>query len=452
MEADVLDTDAVIDNARIGRFQIIVGFLCALVLFVDGFNTLVIGYIGPQIAKEWSISSQLYGWVVAADKIGLLIGYLFVAPLSGRFGHKKVIVACVLLFGALTFLTTLSAGSGELITTRLITGIGLGGALPSAVALTGEYFPLAWRSSSITFIYCGLSLGQLSGGSVADALLQTQGWRAVLLVGGGLSFLLAGLLAVILPDSLEFLINRGQRPAQAARILRRLAPQRDIPGSARLTAGERGTGKVKVSQLLQSGRALGTVAIWLGLGMNLMVNTSLQTWLTKMLIDAGFTQHTAILATQMSMVAGLVAAFIIGPLMDRFGPYIVMTALFVGGALFSALLGFALSWSAVVMIGATSFGSGFCTSGVQKGANALAVYFYPTALRSTGLGWTLGIGRIGAILGPSVIGQLLAARWSDAAVFYATALPMLIGATALFAMGRFYGGGRAAEAQPLAAE
>jgi AAHS family 4-hydroxybenzoate transporter-like MFS transporter len=195
-------------------------------------------------------------------------------------------------------------------------------------------------------------------------------------------------------------------------------------------------------QLFQHGRTLGTLAIWLALGMNLIVNTSLQVWLTKILQDAGFGQHIAIIATEASFAAGIVGAFIIGPLIDRFGPYRVMGSLFAVGALFSLFIGTSLSWAVAGLIIAASFGSGFCTSGVQKGGNALSVYFYPVALRSTGLGWGLGIGRIGAIVGPLAVGYLLTSGWPSPAIFAVMAVPMLVGASVILAMGRVYGEGQ----------
>ncbi len=446
---ELLDTDAVINTSRISRLQIVVGVLGALILYVDGFNTQVIGYIAPQIAKNWNIPRDVLGWILAADKVGLLIGYLFVAPLSGYFGHKRVSIGCIVLFGFLAFLTTTADNTVELFVLRLLTGIGLGGALPSGVALTGEYFPKHRRSTSITFIYCGLSFGQLSAGEVSNAVLQPFGWQAALWVGGALALLLAALLAAILPESLEYLVNRGGKPEAAARILQRIDPALSIPKQTRLVAGERSGAKLTIWQLLpqlfQAHRTFGTLVIWLALGMNLTVNTSLQVWLTKILVDAGFDQHIAIIATEASFAAGIVGAFIIGPLMDRFGPYRVMSSLFVVGALFSVFLGLSLSWTAAALIAAASFGSGFCTSGVQKGGNALSIYFYPTALRSTGLGWGLGIGRIGAIIGPLAVGYLLTAGWSSAAVFCAMAAPMLVGAAAIVAMGRVYGIGPLAD-------
>jgi MFS transporter, AAHS family, 4-hydroxybenzoate transporter len=451
MTENILDTDAVINRAKVGALQLTVGILGAAILLVDGFNTQVIGYIAPQIAKNMHLSREVLAWVLSADKVGLLIGYLFVAPLSGYFGHKRVAIGCIFFFGLLAWLTTLSGNAPELFIFRLLTGIGLGGALPSGVALTGEYFPKHRRSTSITFIYCGLSFGQLSAGEVANALLQPFGWQGALWAGGALALLLAAILAVLMPESLEYLVNRGGKAQEAARILTRIDSRLSIGSNTRLVAGERSSERLTIWQLLpqlfRAKRAFGTLVIWFALGMNLTVNTSLQLWLTKILVDAGFSQHIAIVATEASFAAGIVGAFIIGPLMDRFGPYRVITGLFLTGGLFSLLLGLSLSWTAAALIAACSFGSGFCTSGVQKGGNALCVYFYPTALRSTGLGWGLGVGRIGAILGPLAVGYLLTAGWSSTAVFAAMAMPMLLGAFSIVSMGRRYGPIRRADAE-----
>lgn len=441
--AETLDTDVVINESRISALQITVGVLGACILFVDGFNTQVIGYIAPQIAKNWNISRDVLGWILAADKVGLLIGYLFVAPLSAHFGHKRVAIGCIVTFGLMALLTTISGDAVELFILRLLTGIGLGGALPSGVVLTGEYFPKHRRSTSITFIYCGFSFGQGSAGEVANAVLGPFGWQAAILIGGCLALLLAAVLAAILPESLEYLVNRGGKPETAKRILRRIDPARPITEDTRLVAGERDGAKLTIFQLLpklfENGRSFGTLVIWIALGMNLIVNTSLQVWLTKVLVDAGFDQHTSIIATEASFAAGIVGAFIIGPLIDKFGPYKVIASLFIGSIAFSLFIGLSLSWSVAALIIATSFGSGFCTSGVQKGGNALSVYFYPVALRSTGLGWGLGIGRIGAIVGPIAVGYFLNSGWTSSAVFAIMAIPSVIGAAAIFAMGRAYG-------------
>jgi AAHS family 4-hydroxybenzoate transporter-like MFS transporter len=438
----VLDTDDVINGSRIGRLQIMVGVLAALILVVNGYNVQVISYVAPQIAQDWAIPREVLGWILAADKFGLMAGYLIVSPMSGYFGHKRIAVGCVALFGAMALLTTTASGTIELFVVRFFTGIGLGGSIPSAVALTGEYFPKWRRSTAITFIYCGLSLGQFSSGEVTNIVLQPYGWQTSFWIGGFIALGMAAVLVALLPDSLEYLVNRSGRPERAVGILRRIAPS--VPEGATLVAGARSKSTLTIWQLLpqlfQSGRGFGTLVIWLAIGTNLLANTTVQTWLTEILLRSGFDQGVAIRATGMAFIAGIVSAFIIGPLMDRFGPYRVTVALFMAAALFRSMLGISLWSDSAGLVLAAAFAAGFCTSSIQKAQNALSVYFYPVALRSTGLGWGLGVGRTGSIVGPILFGYLLGSlQWSPTAVFCVTAIPLLVGGAAIFLMGRRYG-------------
>ena len=437
--AGTVDTDALINANKIGATQILVGVLGGCALLVEGFDTSVIGYIAPQITRLWHVPNSTLGTILTADMVGLLLGYLFVSPLSARLGHKRMVVFCTAAFGALTFLTISSTDVAMLIGFRFLTGIGVGGAMPSAVALTGEYFPERMRSTSITLIYIGFSLGQIAAGVVANLLLEPFGWRAVLAVGGIGTLVLAGLFVAVLPESLEYLINRGNGRPRAVRILARLAPSLAISGATRLIAGQQGGRKVTVGQLLEDGRALGTGFIWVGMFMNLMIYFFLQKWLTSLLVQVGLPQATAITATTVGLAGGIVAAFIIGPLMDRFGPYMVVSGLFAVSAVSVVVMAQVLSSPEPLVIIAVSLFVGFCLSGGQKANNALTVHFYPTALRGTGLGWSLGIGRIGGVLGPFAAGLLLTAGWTPADLFYAAAAPMLIGAVAIALMGQFYG-------------
>jgi AAHS family 4-hydroxybenzoate transporter-like MFS transporter len=196
--------------------------------------------------------------------------------------------------------------------------------------------------------------------------------------------------------------------------------------------------KVRVGQLLEDGRALGTMFIWVGMFMNLMIYFFLQKWLTSLLVQVGLSQQIAITATTVGLAGGILAPFILGPLMDRFGPYIVVSGLFALSAVSVVAMAQVLSSPEPFIVIAVSTFVGFCLSGGQKANNALSIYFYPTALRGTGLGWGLGIGRIGGALGTFVAGLLLTAGWTPAELFYASGLPMLIGAIAIWLMSQFY--------------
>jgi AAHS family 4-hydroxybenzoate transporter-like MFS transporter len=434
-----IDTDVLIDASRVGRTQMLVGILGGAALLVEGFDTSVIGYIAPQLTRLWHVPPSALGTILTADMVGLLLGYLFLSPLSARYGHKRMVVLCTAAFGALTFLTITSGNVAQLIGFRFLTGIGVGGAMPSAVALTGEYFPKRVRSSAIMLVYIGYSFGQIGAGVVANFLLDPFGWQAVLGFGGASTLILSAVFWFALPESLEYLINRGEDPARAARILARLAPTTAISPATRLIAGDSGARKVTAGQLLEGGRALGTGLIWIGMFMNLGIYFFLQKWLTQLLVNVGLPQSTAITATSVGLAGGILAAFIVGPLMDRFGPYMVVAGLFGLGAVSVVVMAQVLAAPTTFVIVAVSLFVGFCLSGGQKANNALSVHFYPTALRGTGLGWALGIGRIGGVIGPFLAGLLLTAGWSPAELFLAAAGPMLIGAIAIATMGQFYG-------------
>src|SRR5258708_31725491 len=261
METSVIDTDALISSRKIGKLQWLVGVLGACALFVEGFDTQVIGYVAPQIARVWNVKNDALGNILTADMVGLLLGYLLVAPLSAQFGHRRMVIVCTTAFGALTFLTVSSTSVAMLIGFRFLTGIGVGGAMPSAVALVGEYFPERARSTSVTLIYIGFSLAQIAAGIMAGLLLEPFTWRAVLAFGAFVTLVLAAMFALLLPESLEYLINRTNGRPRTVRILCRLAPEIAISDTTRLIAGPQGARRVVVRPLLEEGRALGTVLI-----------------------------------------------------------------------------------------------------------------------------------------------------------------------------------------------
>ena len=436
----LIDTDALINGGKIGRLQILVALLAGCALLVEGFNTSAIGYIAPQITRLWHVPNSTLGTILTADMVGLLLGYLFLSPLSARFGHKRMIIACTAAFGASTFLTITATNVPLLIAFRFLTGIGVGGAMPSAVALTGEYFPERVRSTSITLIYIGFSLGQIAAGVVSGLLLEPFGWRAVLGFGGATTIALSAMFVFLLPESLEFLLNLGNGRDRAAEIVAMIAPQLRISGNTCLISGRADAKQIRLGQLVEDGRAIGTVLIWAGMFMNLMIYFFLQKWLTSLLVQSGLSQQVAITATTVGLAGGIAAALILGPLMDRYGPYIVVAGLFALSAVSVVLMARILAatpipWIAIV--GSTLVG--FCLSGGQKANNALSVYFYPTALRGTGIGWALGVGRIGGVLGPFAAGLMLSSGWSPAGLFETAAVPMIIGTVAIAAMGQIYG-------------
>jgi len=423
-----------IDSAPLSTLQIRVIVLCALVVLFDGMDTQVVGYLGPALSAEWDIPRNLLGPVFSASLVGLMVGLLALAPLADRWGRRNSILVSVFLFAGFTLVTTFARGVNDLILWRFLAGIGLGGAMPNALALTGEYCPKRLKSTLVILMFCGFSLGSILGGLVAATLLDTVGWRGVFMVGAVLPLLLLPVLYRYLPESLLFL---SQQPAGHSRVqilLAKIAPGAAMP-TMELPSGT--APAVPIQDLFREQRTTGTVLLWAVFFMNLMVFYFLQSWLPTLFTDAGLPAQNAVLMATLISVGGIVAGLITGPLMDRFSPYRVLAVLYLAGALWVAAIGIATP-AALALV---TFCAGFCVSGGQKSVNALAVIFYPTKVRSTGVGWALGIGRFGSILGPVVAGFLLNAGWNVKELMQLAAVPMLLAAVFIFIMGRYYTSG-----------
>ncbi len=421
---DAFDVPAFINSRPIGAVQYGIVVLCALVMFLDGLDTQAISYMAPMIAKEWGLSRDVLGPIFSSALAGLMFGYLLLSPMSDQFGHRKLILFSTVAFGLLTLVTLLATNVTELMILRFLTGIALGAAIPSAVALTTEYMPRRLRATFVLAIYCGFSLGFVAAGGLAASMIPLYGWRSMLWIGALTPLTLAVFVYVFLPESLDFLVRTNAKAQSIWGIVQRL--DRALPNQGpRHFVTEVEAQRSAVGSLFQSGRTLGTLVLWLVFGLNLAEFYALQSWLPTILAGHGFSPNAVALATSMTTIGGIVAAFAIGPAMDKLGPYRSLAVVYFAGVAFVALMGPAISaapW--VLMIAA--FCAGFCISGGQKSVIALAAIFYPAPIRSTGIGWALGIGRLGGIGGPLLIGLLLSYQLGAASLFYAAAVPMLL--------------------------
>jgi AAHS family 4-hydroxybenzoate transporter-like MFS transporter len=433
-----MDIASYIDSTPISRLQYLVIVLCGLVVLFDGLDTQVIGYLGPALSAEWNIPRAQLGPVFSASQVGLVVGLLVIGLLSDRIGRRISIIVSVALFSFFTLLTAFAQGINDLMIYRLLAGIGLGGAMPNALALTGEYCPKRLRATLVIIMFCGFSLGSILGGVIAATMLDTFGWRAVFLVGAILPMLLLPVLLMKLPESLQFLMldhpQKAERINKAKLILNSINEQ--LADKVSLQVLAQPSAKVPITDLFTQNRTKGTIMLWLVFFMNLMVFYFLQSWLPTLFTDSGLSQQSAVLMSTLISVGGIVAGILSGPLMDRYNAYKVLAMLYLGGTVFVASIGLA----APAMLAIITFGAGFCVSGAQKSVNALAVIFYPTHVRSTGVGWALGIGRFGSILGPVLAGWLLSWGWTTASLLQLAAIPMLLAAVLIYVMGVTYGG------------
>lgn len=440
-ESKPLQLPQFVDERRVSPFQYWVIILCGLVMFLDGFDTQAISYMAPYIAQEWSLSKPMLGPIFSSSLAGLMVGYLVLTPLSERFGHKKVIIVSTIVFSLCTLASVWATNVTELMVLRFITGIGLGAAAPSCIAMTGEYSPKRFRATFVLAIYCGFSLGFIAAGLAANWFIPHYGWRSMFWIGGLAPLMLVPVLIRFLPESMVFMIHRKVAAERILQIFRKIDPAvaRQEKPTFIVDALEQGQGqRGALASLFTRDRVLGTVLLWLVFAINLGEFYALQSWLPSIMTGLNYPMSTVVMATTLTTVGGIAAAFITGPSMDRLGAYKTLGILYLVGFVCVALTGMAFNSPLWVLLIA-NFLAGCCISGGQKSLIALAAVFYPAPIRSTGVGWALGIGRIGGITGPIVVGAALGMGWSPSAVFYGMAIPMLIAGLLVLFLGRRYG-------------
>lgn len=434
----------VIDGQKVGAFQRRTFLLCLAVLFVDGFDVQGITYVAPAISQEWSLARGALGPTFSAGLFGVMLGAILIAPLADRVGRRRIIIASCVAFGVFTLLTVWADSLSTLLVLRLFTGLGLGAAIPNSIALASEYAPKNWRATTVMFVASGISLGAIAAGIAAAQLIGTLGWRAVFVLGGVLPLVLAVALLRWLPESIRFaaLIPQGQ--ALAVRLLRKIKP--DLGTDVRLDSGDAEGGRATVADLFKERRGNTTVLLWVAFFMSLLNVYLAINWLPTSLNATGFSVAEAAVITTMYHVGGVFGTYTLGLLMDRLGVHTMLIA-----ALLLAAVGFYTFATAPGMSQATTtvvlMATGFGVVGGQAGINTLASMIYPVAMRSTGLGWALGVGRVGSIIGPTVGGLMLATGLDARHVYLVCIVPALVGA-AVVALLRWQGG---PAAQPVRA-
>jgi AAHS family 4-hydroxybenzoate transporter-like MFS transporter len=427
-----IDVSQIIDNSRIGTFQISIFLLCFICLAMDGFDVQSLGYVAPALREELHISREQLGPVLSASAVGILFGSILFSALADRIGRRPVLIACTFFFAILTFLTARASSLEEMRWLRVIGGLGMGAIMPNAMALVNEYSPARHRVTLMMVISNGFTAGAAFGGFVAAWMLPLWGWRSVFYFGAAVPMLIAVIMIFMLPESLQFLTLQGKKAGQVTKWLRRVNPKAPEGPEVqyRMPGGEKLRG-LSLLHLFKDGRAMGTLLLWLINFMNLFSLYLLQGWLTQFMVDAKFSQSTAALIASMVQVGGILGGLTLGWFVHKSGFVPVLATCAIIASATIALIG--QPWMAATALFIVVFIAGYCVTGGQAAINALGATYFPADLRSTGVGSGLGVGRLGAIVGPTLVSVLHARLWSASDIFLGTAVAPLILLVALLA-------------------
>jgi AAHS family 4-hydroxybenzoate transporter-like MFS transporter len=431
-----LNVQQFLDQQPFSGLQKRVLALCFLIVAIDGFDTASIGFIAPALRAEWHLSAMALAPLFGAGLFGLMAGALLLGPLADRYGRKPILLASVAFFGLTCLMSAFASDLNTLLVLRFLTGLGLGGAMPTTVTLTSEYCPQRRRAGLVTLMFCGFTIGSALGGLVSAQLLEAVGWRGILMIGGVAPLLLVPLLLVALPESLRWLVLRG-RDGQA--IAARIAGAGGGGGAAmpRLVVSDIKPAGSPISQLFRPDLIKGTLLLWTTFFMSLLIIYLLSSWLPTLLNAAGHKLSQASFISSAFQIGGTIGAVLLGRWMDRYRPHRVLAVSYLGAAVCIAAVGMFID--SVPLLVLAVFGVGFGVSGSQVGANALSAAFYPTASRATGVSWASAVGRSGSVVGSMAGGALLSAQLSNQTIFMLLAIPSVLAALALLAMSRLQG-------------
>lgn len=428
MSANTMNVNNVVDNAKFSKTHLSIMLWCLILILFDGYDLAINGVALPLLMKEWGLTTVQAGMLASTALAGMMFGAMLFGTLADKVGRKKVIFICVFLFSGFTFLGGFASNPTQFGLLRFLAGLGIGGVLPNLVALTSEYAPKKLRSTLVTTMFSGYAMGGIMAALFGSWFTPSFGWQIMFFIAG-FPLLLLPFAWKYLPESLTFLV-KVNRLDEARRMLRSIAPDQVCESSTKLELSEVIVpGGTTVKALYQQGRGPGTALFWLCFFMCLLTLYALGSWLPKLMMAAGYSLGSSLmflLAMNIGAVIGTIGG---GILADKFHLKPVIMTLCLAGAVALSLLGFnspqPVIYFLVAVAGASAIGS-------QILLYSYVAQYYPLSVRSTGIGWASAVGRTGAIVGPILIGMLLAKELPHQINFMVVGIPVVIAAIAVF--------------------
>lgn len=423
-----ININTLIDEAKFTPFHWGVLFWCLMIIIFDGYDLVIYGVALPLLMQEWALSTVQAGLLASTALFGMMFGAMSFGTLSDKIGRKKTIMICVTLFSGFTFLGAFASNPTEFGILRFLAGLGIGGVMPNVVALMTEYAPKRIRSTLVALMFSGYAIGGMSSALLGAWLVPQFGWKIMFLLAGA-PLLLLPVIWMFLPESLMYLTAKNET-AKSHGIIQKIAPQLSIQQGTQFVLNDVLKGdEAPLKALFQQGRSFSTFMFWIAFFMCLLMVYALGSWLPKLMIQAGYSLGASMIFLFALNIGGMIGAIGGGALADRFHIKKVLTIMFLCGAAALILLGFNspqfVLYSLIAVAGAATIGS-------QILLYTFVAQYYPTTVRSTGMGWASGIGRIGAIVGPVLTGALLTMNLPHQMNFFAIAIPGVIAALAIF--------------------
>ncbi|MDH3748664.1 MAG: MFS transporter [Gammaproteobacteria bacterium] len=419
----------IIDNGQISGQQLLVVGLCMFFNMLDGFDITAMAVVANAVSTELLLTPEKVGWIFSFALAGMMGGAMFLAPVSDLVGRRRMIIFSVTLVGVSILMTAQATTLLEFIILRFISGIGAGAMLASQATLAAEYSPEKYRALSVVLVTSGYPLGAMFTSVVADYVMPDYGWRGMFWAGGAATLLMGLVAWLFIPESLKFLIER--RPANALEKVNGVLTKLKKPTIGEMPQVKHQKPRAKLgfistmlTLLLPAHRKV-TLTLWSTFFLCFATLYFLMSWIPKLMVDSGYEESVGRDAFFLFNLGGVIGIYLLGGLSTRF-----KLSNLVFGLLFASAIGmvvFAMAPNQRDLLLALIFAIGVLQQGGFTGLYGAAAKAYPTEIRSTGIGWSIGLGRSGAVVGPAVAGYLIFFGFDMSANFIVFAVPMAIG-------------------------
>lgn len=412
---------------RMSPFQWTAIAICVLLNMLDGFDVMVMAFTAPHVSTDWGLTGSALGLLFSAGLVGMALGSFVLAPLADRHGRRPMILACLVILTLGMSLSALAANVWQLGALRLFTGIGIGGMLAGVGVITAEYANAKWRSTAVALQATGYPIGATLGGLLAAWMLEHWSWHSVFLIGAAASLLCIPLVLACLPESLDFLV--AKRPPGALQRLNGLLARMRMPALEALPpAPVRAGGRTGYAALFVGDLRRVAIFIALAFFLHMFAFYFVLSWTPKLLVSAGVSAQQGITGGVLLNLGGIVGGSLFGWLASRWS----LSRLTAGSLLLAmgGMLAFAMFNTHLSIAFPLAFIIGAALFGAMAGIYAAAPAVFAADVRTTGLGWAIGVGRLGAILSPLSVGLLVDGGWKPELLYVVYALPLALAAWA----------------------
>jgi len=419
-----------IDESPLSSLQFAVIYICFILNMLDGMDVLAISFSATVLTQEWSITREALGFVFSAALVGMTIGAVFISPITDSIGRRKMIMISLVMITVGMIATSFANSVLSMGILRLLTGLGIGSILASSTSMVSEYSPNRLRNLNITIYHSGYPIGAIIIALIATWMLPHYGWRPLFVLAGIVSLIMLPVVYFRLPESLDFLVTKRKPGSldQVNRILTRMniEPYDALPPVEEDKAGSKGAQAFhrRVMALLAGQRMLPTILLWIAFMMSFATLYFLVSWVPTLARDKGLAIEDALLAGVVQQLGAFIGTLYLGYISNSVGLRKIIFIYFLAAACFIIPYGFIKPSVAGIL--AMIFLIMYFVQGSFAGLYVIAARLYPTEIRTTGVGWAIGAGRLGAVLGPAVAGLLLGAGLSISWTFVVFAVPMVI--------------------------